>query len=138
MAAVVYADASEHSIIKSSKLPLQLHVSGKLEKTTRTSELIVYDYPKQKSTFAIPFQDDFDYAAEAVSHTRNLTFLKNFMNAPIFDLEAIWDEHTYFEFENRSVPHTMATMVDEPYVNHVPTVSSLQNQQLAMTDRAYR
>lgn len=60
---------------------------------------------------------------ESVSHTRNLTFLKPRMNGPYFDLEAIWDEHTYWEFENRSVPQTMATMVQEPYVNHVPTVS---------------
>jgi carboxymethylenebutenolidase len=46
------------------------------------------------------------------------------MNGPYFDLEQIWDEHTYFEFENRSVEWTMSTMVQEPYVNHIPTVSS--------------
>lgn len=45
------------------------------------------------------------------------------MNGPYFDLETIWDEHTYFEFENRSVEWTMSTMVQEPYVNHIPTVS---------------
>jgi hypothetical protein len=28
-----------------------------------------------------------------------------------FDLEAIWEEHTYFEFEMRSVAKTMGTMV---------------------------
>lgn len=46
------------------------------------------------------------------------------MNGPYFDLEAIWDEHTYYEFADRSVEHTMSTMVDQPYVNHVPTVSN--------------
>lgn len=46
------------------------------------------------------------------------------MNGPYFDLEQIWDEHTYFEFENRSVEWTMSTMVQEPYVNHIPTVST--------------
>ncbi|KAG0161654.1 hypothetical protein PDIDSM_5329 [Penicillium digitatum] len=35
----------------------------------------------------------------------------------------IWDEHTYYEFEARSVEKTMATMVSEPYVNHVPTLT---------------
>ena len=40
-------------------------------------------------------------------------------------MEAIWDEHTYYEFADRSVEHTMSTMVQEPYVNHVPTVSVL-------------
>jgi carboxymethylenebutenolidase len=38
-------------------------------------------------------------------------------------LEEIWEEHTYYEFADRSVEHTMSTMVQEPYVNHVPTVS---------------
>jgi hypothetical protein len=45
------------------------------------------------------------------------------MGGPYFDLEAIWDEHTRYEFADRSVEETMATMVDEPYVNHVPTLT---------------
>lgn len=73
--------------------------------------------------FATPFQPGFSYNSESISHTRNLTFFKNLIRGPCFDLEAIWDEHTYYEFENRSVECTMATMVQEPYVNHIPTVS---------------
>lgn len=38
-------------------------------------------------------------------------------------MEAIWDEHCLFEFGERDVEKTMGTMVDEPYVNHIPTVS---------------
>jgi carboxymethylenebutenolidase len=45
------------------------------------------------------------------------------MGGPYFDLEAIWDEHTHYEFASRSVEETMATMVEEPYVNHVPTLT---------------
>lgn len=45
------------------------------------------------------------------------------MNGPWFDLEEIWEEHTRFEFETRSVPDTMDTMVQEPYVNHIPTLT---------------
>ena len=45
------------------------------------------------------------------------------MGGPYFDLEAIWDEHTRYEFADRSVEETMATMVDEPYVNHIPTLT---------------
>lgn len=83
-----------------------------------------YYYPTLKSSsFATPFTPDFHYNSEAVSHTRNLTFLKPQVGGPYFDLETIWDEHTYYEFADRSVQHTMSTMVQEPYVNHVPTVS---------------
>jgi carboxymethylenebutenolidase len=39
------------------------------------------------------------------------------------DLAALWDEHCRYEFETRDVTATMATMVDAPYVNHVPTMT---------------
>ena len=39
------------------------------------------------------------------------------------DLAAIWEEHCRYEFETRDLDATMATMVDEPYVNHVPTMT---------------
>lgn len=40
-----------------------------------------------------------------------------------YDLVALWDAHTRGEFETRDVDATMATMVSEPYVNHVPTMT---------------
>jgi hypothetical protein len=39
------------------------------------------------------------------------------------DLIALWEAHCRFEFETRDVDATMATMVAEPYVNHVPTMT---------------
>jgi carboxymethylenebutenolidase len=39
------------------------------------------------------------------------------------DLVALWEEHCRHEFETRDVDAVMATMVDEPYVNHVPTLA---------------
>ncbi|MDT5210347.1 MAG: carboxymethylenebutenolidase [Mycobacterium sp.] len=39
------------------------------------------------------------------------------------DLAALWDAHCRFEFETRDVDATMATMVAEPYVNHIPTMT---------------
>jgi carboxymethylenebutenolidase len=100
-------------------------LAGKLDvPLQRDKSLFVYDYPGVSSyLFATPFQSNYASNAESLSHTRNLAFLKGLMHGPHFDLEAIWDEHTYYEFEYRSVEYTMATMVQEPYVNHVPTVS---------------
>jgi carboxymethylenebutenolidase len=42
---------------------------------------------------------------------------------PNHDLVALWEEHCRHEFETRDVDATMATMVAEPYVNHVPTMT---------------
>ena len=39
------------------------------------------------------------------------------------DLAALWEAHCRHEFETRDVDATMATMVAEPYVNHVPTMT---------------
>ncbi|KAB8203799.1 hypothetical protein BDV34DRAFT_236283 [Aspergillus parasiticus] len=98
-AAVVYGVASDAAWLISTGMLLQ-----------RTNFAMQYEYPKMSSQwFALPTAPEFDYATEAISHTRNLTFLKRQMNGPYFDLEAIWEEHTYFEFDNRSVEHTMMT-----------------------------
>lgn len=84
---------------------------------------VLYAYPEASSAaFVVPGHPDFKISLAGVAHTRTLTFLKKHMGGPFFDLEKIWDEHTYYEFGDRSVEKTMATMVQEPYVNHVPTV----------------
>jgi carboxymethylenebutenolidase len=35
----------------------------------------------------------------------------------------LWENHCYHEFAARDVDATMATMVAEPYVNHIPTMT---------------
>ncbi len=44
------------------------------------------------------------------------------MNEITYDLSAIFDEHVGNEFVAKDVTATMATMVAEPNVNHVPTM----------------
>jgi carboxymethylenebutenolidase len=39
------------------------------------------------------------------------------------DLVSLWEAHCRYEFETRDVDATMATMVSEPYVNHIPTMT---------------
>jgi carboxymethylenebutenolidase len=39
------------------------------------------------------------------------------------DLAALWEAHCRHEFETRDVDATMVTMVDAPYVNHIPTMT---------------
>ncbi len=40
-----------------------------------------------------------------------------------YDLVTLWEAHCRCEFETRDVDATMATMVAEPYVNHIPTMT---------------
>lgn len=101
-----------------------LHVLGDAKTEVKSSATLkVHRYSDVSSAnFIIPGHSNFKISTAGVAHTRTLTFLKQYLNGPFFDLEQIWDEHTYYEFGDRSVEKTMATMVQEPYVNHVPTV----------------
>ena len=39
------------------------------------------------------------------------------------DLEALWAEHLGHEFDTKSTPDTLLTMVEHAYVNHVPVMT---------------
>ncbi|KAF5027339.1 hypothetical protein F66182_540 [Fusarium sp. NRRL 66182] len=125
VAAVVYTNRDNLGELASTSIPLLRHVAGsaptRIAGKTAGPE---YHYPKAQSyAFATPFHGHFDYNMESLSHTRNLQFLKPLIGGPYFDLEALWEEHTHYEFADRSVEHTMSTMVQEPYVNHIPTMT---------------
>lgn len=39
------------------------------------------------------------------------------------DLARIWEEHTRHEFQTQDLESTLATMVDDGYVNHIPVMT---------------
>ncbi|KAJ4412568.1 hypothetical protein N0V85_003661 [Neurospora sp. IMI 360204] len=120
---------------KDISVPILAHLPGPIPQRSKgyiqmfgedPANLKAHYYPDLKllgSSFALPSSVGFNPNAASVAHTRSLTFLKPLLGGPYFDLEAIWDEHTKYEFEDRSVEKTMATMVDQPYVNHIPTLT---------------
>lgn len=127
----------KHTWAKDTSVPVLAHIPGPAPKPAeREANIQIFGaepvnlkshyYPNLKTldcSFALPQCAGFNPAAASVAHTRSLTFLKPLVGGPYFDLEAIWEEHTKYEFEDRSVEKTMATMVDQPYVNHVPTLT---------------
>ncbi|KAH7086725.1 hypothetical protein FB567DRAFT_526108 [Paraphoma chrysanthemicola] len=82
-----------------------------------------YDDAKKDSGWALPADEDYHKISAGIAHTRSLGFLKKHLDGPWFDLEAVWDEHCKYEFGERDVEKTMATMVAQPYVNHIPTMT---------------
>ncbi|KAB5522927.1 dienelactone hydrolase [Coniochaeta sp. 2T2.1] len=103
--------------------PHLCHLAERGVKSTTDNEALYY-YPEAQSTsFVLPSHPDYLPASAAVAHSRSLEFLKKQLGGPWFDLEAIWEEHTRLEFAERAVEETMNTMVEEPYVNHVPTMT---------------
>ncbi|GFF55557.1 hypothetical protein CNMCM6069_009599 [Aspergillus lentulus] len=107
-----------------AEIPALVHIPGASNGIQETESRTVYTYPGVSSAgFIVPGHADFKYSTAGVAHTRSLSFLKKHLDGPYFNLEKIWEEHTYYEFGDRSVEKTMATMVQEPYVNHVPTMT---------------
>ncbi|MGR8921313.1 MAG: dienelactone hydrolase family protein [Gammaproteobacteria bacterium] len=84
--------------------------------------LTSFVYPGCRHGFASPGRDVFDKPAAMMAHSRTMALLREVLG-PVYDLGALWEKHTEYEFASRDVDATMATMVDEPYVNHIPTMT---------------
>jgi carboxymethylenebutenolidase len=79
-------------------------------------------YPDAGHAFANPGRVEYDRRAAQLAHSQSLAVLRPAIG-PRFDLVGLWEKHCEYEFKSRDVDATMATMVPEPYVNHVPTLT---------------
>ncbi len=82
----------------------------------------IFTYPGAGHGFASQGRASFDKAATLMAHSRSIALFRRVMG-PHYDLSALWDKHCEYEFGHRDVAKTMSTMVAEPYVNHIPTLT---------------
>lgn len=82
----------------------------------------IYVYPDMEAGFAEPLSPAFNRQAADMAHSRTIAALRRTIG-PIYDLNALWEAHRACEFDLRDADATMKTMVPEPYVNHVPTLT---------------
>ena len=85
-------------------------------------EILINVYEGAPHAFANRYRDTYDKPAAGMAHSRTIAMLRGVIG-PNYDLENLWDMHCYYEFATRDVNATMATMVAEPYVNHIPTMT---------------
>ena len=95
----------------------------------------VYVYTGVTPGFAVPGRATYDKQGADMAHTRTIALLRRVLG-PRYDLSALWEAHRACEFVSRDVDATMRTMVAEPYVNHVPTLTGGYGQ--ASLRRFYR
>ena len=98
------------------------HVRAIQEAFGNRSNAEFYIYPGCGHAFASPERESYSKVAASMAHSRTLALFRRTMG-PHYDLSTLWDKHTEYEFATRDVEATMATMVAEPYVNHVPTMT---------------
>ena len=82
----------------------------------------IYVYPGVGHGFNCSERSSWDKPAAQMAHSRSIALLHRVMG-PHFDLSTLWDKHCEYEFATRDVGATMRTMVAEPYVNHIPTMT---------------
>ncbi|TKA72709.1 hypothetical protein B0A49_04803 [Cryomyces minteri] len=81
-----------------------------------------YTYEGVQPGFAEEGLETFDKVAASLAWTRTLGTVRSAFKT-VVDLERVWEEHVALEFVSKDAAATMATMVAEPYVNHVPTLT---------------
>ena len=79
-------------------------------------------YPDCERRFFDDTDKAYDKPATSMAYSRTLGLLRSKLG-PNFDIQSLWEKHTNFEFAERDVDKTMETMVAEPYVNHIPTMT---------------
>jgi carboxymethylenebutenolidase len=82
-------------------------------------EVSVHVYPGTRRGFAHKVGENYERSAAGLAHSRSLALLRRAIG-PRYDLEALWEAHIRYEFATRDVA---ATMVGDPYVNHVPVMT---------------
>lgn len=81
-----------------------------------------YLYPDADHAFASPSRPSYDKPSSMMAYSRTLALLRKTLG-PVYDLNALWEAHCCYEFATRDVEAVMPTMIAEPYVNHVPTMT---------------
>jgi len=82
----------------------------------------IYVYPGVDHAFARTGGMHYDRPSHMMAHSRSIALFRKVMG-PHYDLSALWETHTMHEFGTRDVDATMKTMVAQPYVNHIPTMT---------------
>jgi carboxymethylenebutenolidase len=80
-------------------------------------------YPDADHAFARPTGAHFNPASAELANLRTLELLLRTLMVRSHSLEAIWAEHVNHEFSTRDTESTLATMVEDAYVNHVPILT---------------
>ena len=82
----------------------------------------VFAFEEGGKGFSIPFRGTYNKITDDLAHSRSLELIRRVLG-PYYDYEELFAKHVYHEFITRDVEATMQTMIGDPYVNHVPTLS---------------
>jgi carboxymethylenebutenolidase len=89
--------------------------------------VMLHDYAQQDHAFARPGGAHYDAAAAELANLRALEFFVRSLglgtSPSAQQLAALWEEHIQYEFATQNTEETLATMVPDAYVNHIPVLT---------------
>jgi carboxymethylenebutenolidase len=120
--------------------PLMLHVAGKDQYCPPDAQkqihaaldsnpwVTIHVYPEQDHAFGRTGGEHYEAAAAELANLRTLEFfVRNLAGEGLASAQQLlsgrWDEHVKYEFATRNTEDTLATMVTDAYVNHVPVLT---------------
>lgn len=137
-----YGVSIEKSLNEANNLTslLMLHIAGKdrycppeaqkqIHAVLDPNPLVtIHDYPEQDHAFGRPGGEHYDPAAAELANLRTLEFFVRHLTGDGLasaqkSLSDRWDDHVKYEFATRDTEDTLATMVPDAYVNHVPVLT---------------
>ncbi len=129
--------------IRAVAIPIVIHAAGPLpvEAQERVaaiadrSNVRAFHYADVGEGFASVGHTEFDRLAASLAHSRSLVVLRRVLG-PDYDLAALFREHLRQEFVCQDADATMDTMVEQPYVNHIPIMTGGYGH--AMLKRFYK
>ena len=131
-----YGVGIEQSLSEASRLrgPVALHFAGndkfvppesvaKIRSSlSGVRDVEIYEYPGVDHAFNCDLRASFHKPSALMAYSRSIALFRRVLG-PKYDLATLWDKHCEYEFATRDVDATMATMVAQPYVNHIPTMT---------------
>jgi len=122
------------------KSPLMLHIGEQDQSCSPEAQaaihraldpnpmVTIYDYPGRGHAFGRPGGESYHPADAELANLRTLEFLTRSLSGAGLEaarksLSEKWDEHVKYEFATRHTEDTLATMVPDSYVNHVPVMT---------------
>jgi carboxymethylenebutenolidase len=132
-----YGVGIENALDEIGKLrtPLMLHVAGQDEYCPPEAQAKIHaaldsvglatlhDYPQENHAFGRPGGAHFSAASAELARLRTLDFFVRNLVAAAPPLSELWDEHVKHEFAGKDTAATLATMVPDAYVNHIPVLT---------------
>ncbi len=122
------------------KHPLILHIAEKDQFCSTDAQanihatldhhpfITIHDYPQQDHAFARAGGAHYNAQAAELANLRSVEFFVRHLIGAQGSLSPqrlsdLWEEHVKYEFATRNTEDTLATMVADAYVNHVPVLT---------------